>query len=96
VVRLSVVLLVDPHGRVLLMERDEHAPRAPNQWGMVGGHVEPGEDFEDAVHRELLEETGLSLPRGALRLWHRGEFRYSDAEEPFDYRIWAGSTDARD
>jgi 8-oxo-dGTP pyrophosphatase MutT (NUDIX family) len=96
VVRISVVLLVDPQGRVLLMERDEHAPRAANQWGMVGGHVEPGEDFEDAIHRELAEETGLTVPREALRLWHRGPFQYSDADEPFDYRIWVGGTTARD
>ena len=26
---------------------------------MVGGHVEEGEDFDTAVHREILEETGL-------------------------------------
>ena len=95
-VRISVVLLVDPEGRVLLMERDEHAPRAANQWGMVGGHVEEGEDFEAAVYREALEETGLVLPPGSLELWHEGTFRYSDAEEAFDYRVWAGSTTVRD
>jgi 8-oxo-dGTP pyrophosphatase MutT (NUDIX family) len=96
VVRISVVLLVDPEGRVLLMERDDDAPRAANQWGMVGGHVEPGEDFEDAVYRETREETGLDVPRGELRLWHQGLFQYSDADEPFDYRVWVGATRARD
>ena len=35
-----------PPGHVLLQHRDEHAPRAANQWGMVGGHVEHGEDFD--------------------------------------------------
>lgn len=94
-VRISVVLLVDPQGRVLLMERDEYAPRAPNQWGMVGGHVEDGEDFEAAMYRELEEETGLILPAGSLRLWHSGTFQYSDADEPFDYRVWMGGTTAR-
>jgi 8-oxo-dGTP pyrophosphatase MutT (NUDIX family) len=96
VVRISVVLLVDAQGRVLLMERDEHAPRAANQWGMVGGHVEDGEDFEPAVYRELAEETGLRPPPGSLRLWHSGPFRYSDADEAFDYRVWIGGTTARD
>jgi 8-oxo-dGTP pyrophosphatase MutT (NUDIX family) len=95
-VRISVVLLVDPQGRVLLMERDEHAPRAANQWGMVGGHVEDGEDFEPAVYRELVEETGLTMPPGSLRLWHSGHFQYSDADEPFDYRVWVGATTVRD
>ena len=36
------IFVVDARGRVLLQERDEHAPVAAEQWGIVGGHVEPG------------------------------------------------------
>lgn len=57
--RIAVVFLVDARGHVLLQHRDEHAPRAADQWGMVGGHVEPGEDYDTAIQRELLEETGI-------------------------------------
>lgn len=64
--------LVDPRGWVLLQERDEHAPVAANQWGIVGGHVEPGEAWPAAMRRELREETGLTLPEGALRVWYDG------------------------
>ena len=64
---LASVLLVDRRGWVLLQERDEHAPVAPNQWGLVGGHVEPGEDWEAALHRELEEETGLNVDGLDLR-----------------------------
>ncbi len=64
---IAVVFLVDGAGHVLLQHRDEHAPRAADQWGMVGGHVEPGEDFDTAVHRELLEETGIAAAPGLLR-----------------------------
>lgn len=39
-IELAAVLLVDRRGWVLLQERDEHAPVAANQWGLVGGHVE--------------------------------------------------------
>src|SRR4051794_27492696 len=88
--RISVILLVDAEGRVLLQERDENAPLAPEKWGMVGGHVEDGEDFEPAAYRELEEETGVRLD-GGLRLWHRGPFR-SDQPEPFDYRVWVAPT----
>src|SRR3954453_8025512 len=72
--RLSVILLVDARGRVLLQGRDEHAPRAAGQWGLVGGHVEDGEDFDTAAYRELAEETGVELT-GGLRLWRGGGFR---------------------
>ena len=30
-------------------------------WTLPGGRVEPGETTEEAVHRELLEETGATL-----------------------------------
>jgi 8-oxo-dGTP pyrophosphatase MutT (NUDIX family) len=51
--------LVDRAGRVLLQERDEHAPVDPERWTLPGGGVEPGESPEEAAHRELEEETGL-------------------------------------
>jgi len=30
-------------------------------WGMVGGAMEPGESLAQAAHREILEETGLTV-----------------------------------
>jgi 8-oxo-dGTP pyrophosphatase MutT (NUDIX family) len=94
-VPLAVVLLVDRRGWVLLQERDEHAPRAANQWGMVGGHVEDGEDFEPAAYRELTEETGVSLPPGSLRLWRDAEYRYTDGHHG-RYHLYVAAVDLTD
>lgn len=66
------VILVDRRGWILLQERDEHPRIDPDKWGLAGGHVEPGESFETAAHRELEEETGVRLNRGDLELY--GEF----------------------
>ena len=93
--RIAVVFLVDPRGHVLLQHRDEHAPRAADQWGIVGGHVEPGEDFDVAVHRELLEETGISTAPGDLVFWQETEFEYSDGHRSH-YRVYAGQVDLTD
>lgn len=65
--RVASAILVDRRGWILLQERDEHALVSPNQWGLVGGHLDPGESWEEAMHRELLEETGLA-ERG-FELW---------------------------
>ena len=93
--RLAVVILVDHRGHLLLQHRDEHAPRVANLWGMVGGHVEPGEDFDTAVHRELLEETGVATEPGDLVLWQETEFAYSDGHRG-SYRVYAGLVDLTD
>jgi 8-oxo-dGTP pyrophosphatase MutT (NUDIX family) len=94
-VPLAVVLLVDPRGWLLLQERDEDAPSAANQWGMVGGHVEEDEDFEPAAYRELAEETGIVLPWGSLRLWRDAEFTYPDGFRG-RYHLYAAPVDLTD
>ena len=65
------VMLVDAAGRVLLQERDEHAPIDPDRWGLSGGHLEPGEDPETGAYRELEEETGVRLAPGHPRALRR-------------------------
>lgn len=95
VARLAVLLLVDRRGWVLLQERDENAPRAANQWGMVGGHVEDGEDFEPAAYRELAEETGIVLDSGTLRLWREDEYTYPDGHRG-RYCIYVATVDLTD
>jgi 8-oxo-dGTP diphosphatase len=53
----------DAAGRLLLIQRG-HAPHA-GLWSLPGGRVEPGETAEEAVEREVLEETGLRVRAGA-------------------------------
>jgi 8-oxo-dGTP diphosphatase len=93
------VFLVDPRGWVLLQERDEHAPVAPDQWGVVGGHVEPGEEWPAAMHREIAEETGLDLDVSGLTLWYDGRHTPTRKKRPQlrdHWMIWAGRVDLTD
>ena len=78
--RWSAVILVDPAGRLLLQERDDGAPIDPDRWGLVGGHVDEGEEFEGAAYRELAEETGVVAEPGTLVLWR--EFEVTHRQSP--------------
>ncbi len=58
-VRAVGAVVVDRQGRVLLVRRGK--PPGKGQWTLPGGRVEPGESLEDAIVRELAEETALAV-----------------------------------
>ena len=54
----------DEHGRLLMIKRG-HEPGA-GLWSIPGGRIEPGETDTEALVREMLEETGLTVEVGRL------------------------------
>ncbi|HEY3319613.1 MAG TPA: NUDIX hydrolase [Planctomycetota bacterium] len=78
-----VAVLQDEAGRFLFIRRAMTLKRAPGWWCFVGGEVEPGESFPDAIRREVREEVGIVIrpldeihqsisPNGEFRLhWLR-------------------------
>ena len=72
--RCAGALVVDDEGRIFFQRRSPHRKLFPNSWDIVGGHLDPGETVEDALRREVTEETGwtLSLVLGVI-----GEYSYT-------------------
>lgn len=56
------LIVLDPEGRALMFRYD--VPGRDPFWVTAGGEVDPGETFEDAARRELLEETGIVADPG--------------------------------
>ena len=52
-------IVFDEQGRLLLVQRAN--PPAQGKWSLPGGRLEPGENSETGVVREVREETGLDV-----------------------------------
>jgi 8-oxo-dGTP pyrophosphatase MutT (NUDIX family) len=60
--RAARLIVLDPAGRALMFRYD--VPGRDPFWVTAGGECEPGESFEDAARRELVEETGFTADPG--------------------------------
>jgi len=54
-------VVFDAEGRVFVQRRTAQRANLPGCWDIVGGHVEPGETYAEALAREIAEETGWML-----------------------------------
>ncbi|MEV0136229.1 NUDIX domain-containing protein [Dactylosporangium sp. NPDC050688] len=91
---VALVLLVDLSGAVLMQHRDDRTLVSPGQWSLPGGHVEPGETPEQAAHRELREESGLTV--GELTAFWSGPRPYEAGfPHTVTVHVFRGTTGAR-
>src|SRR5690606_30345028 len=70
-----VAVLIHNEGRYLFIFQDKPGGAYNNTWHMVAGGVEEGEGLEEALHREVDEEVGITVKNIVYR-------NYSETAHP--------------
>ena len=75
-IHVFVGIVVNEQGEILMTKRNEkELPEVDNHWELPGGKVNFGETAEQAIEREIFEETGYQveaqglLPITVMNLW---------------------------
>ena len=79
----SRLLILDQHKRLLLFKFAHRSGPLAGQtfWATPGGGLDPGESYEAAACREMLEETGLRIDNPGPRIAQRSAvFRVPDGQ----------------
>jgi len=89
--RLSRVILRDENGRILSQHRSENKRHYPGLWtDSASGHVDKGEGYEVAAHRELFEEIGVKT-----ELMFLGKFSGKHEDHDSDWTVFSGVFEGR-
>ncbi len=88
------LILLDNTNRLLLV-RFEDSSRQVSWWAAPGGALKPGESHEEALQREILEETGHHLLNPGSWVWTREHvFDVAGKQYRQQERFYSARTDA--
>ena len=74
-----VACYVQHDGKFVLLQRQPHKSRG-NQWGLPAGKIDEGETKEQAMVREIHEETGLEVQENELEYFETIYVRPGDTD----------------
>jgi len=88
---IAVCLILNNKHEFLLQKKTTDYKILPGgYWSFFGGEIEEGENSEETIKRELIEETGCEIKK--LNLFKKIEYQIADVEG-YEY-IFSGFLDA--
>ena len=72
-------------GKFLILLRQSHKSHG-GTWGLPAGKIEPGEDEQTAIIREVFEETGYQLAKEDLH--HMGDFTFGPTTQRYHFATY--------
>ena len=85
--RKAVGCFIEFNNKILILHRVENVYQG-GKWGLVGGKIEANETTEQAIIREIKEETGFDASSENLELLGKYITSYPDQDwDFFVYRI---------
>jgi 8-oxo-dGTP diphosphatase len=84
----AICIIFNSLGQLLLLQRSEADTWMPEKWALAGGGVKADEEIEDAVAREIKEETNLDV-KGVL-------FSFSTKEDQTRVHVFMAKCDNTD
>ncbi|MFH1290259.1 MAG: NUDIX hydrolase [Nanoarchaeota archaeon] len=72
-VKATVAAVIEKNGKIFLTKRSPVMKKEGNKWCLPGGHIDIGETAEEAIKREVKEETRFDL-RNVKFLGYQDEY----------------------
>ena len=85
------LILIGSHA-IILNEKDEVLPQLRtdfNRWGIIGGALEYNETLEDALKREVFEETGLIIKIQNYSVHTQGQISFKSIQVAIKYTVYS-------
>ncbi|MDE2025956.1 MAG: NUDIX domain-containing protein [Patescibacteria group bacterium] len=90
--RISQIWVINKNKQILCQRRSLSKDNNPGKWEtFFGGHVAPGESYEEGAVKEVREDLGLSLTLLDLHFFTKVKSEVSKHMQSGFYIIWNGA-----
>jgi len=83
----AVAAVIQKNGKILLAKRSMQSRGQPGKWENAGGEVDPNENNETAIKREIKEELGVEFVIGKILL----EDHFKNGDDDWYVVLYDGS-----